>query len=187
MKINGSEIKPGDLIEHQGELWLAAKTNAVKPGKGPAYNQVELKGLKDGRKLNERFRSSETVEKVTLDIRDFSFLYSEGDALIFMDVETFEQLSVPAGLVGDAAAYLTEGRVVAIEMHEEAPIHLRMPEQAIVAVAETTPAQKGQTASASYKPAIADNGVRVMVPSYISPGDRIVVDTSSGGFIRRAD
>jgi elongation factor P len=187
MKINGNEIKPGNVIEHDGSLWVAVKTMAVKPGKGGAFNQVELKNLINGTKLNERFRSSETVERVRLEQKDFQFLYAEGDNLVFMDNETYEQLQLQKDFVGDRAAFLQDGMKVTVELHEERPIGIQLPEQVTLTVAEADPVVKGQTAASSYKPAILENGVRVMVPPFVAAGERIVVETTEVTYLRRAD
>jgi elongation factor P len=186
-KINGNEIRPGNVIEHDGGLWVAVRTNAVKPGKGGAYNQVELKNLIDGTKLNERFRSAETVEKVRLEQKDFTFLYEQGDALVFMDTESYEQLELQKEFVGDRAAFLQDGMTVTVELYEEKPIGISLPQQVTLAVAEADPVVKGQTAASSYKPAILENGVRVLVPPFVSAGERIVVDTDEITYLRRAD
>jgi elongation factor P len=186
-KINGNEIRPGNVIEHDGGLWVAVRTNAVKPGKGGAYNQVELKNLIDGTKLNERFRSAETVEKVRLEQKDFTFLYEQGDALVFMDTESYEQLELQKEFVGDRAAFLQDGMTVTVELYEEKPIGISLPQQVTLAVAEADPVVKGQTAASSYKPAILENGVRVLVPPFVSAGERIVVDTDQITYLRRAD
>jgi elongation factor P len=186
-KINGNEIRPGNVIEHDGGLWVAVRTNAVKPGKGGAYNQVELKNLIDGTKLNERFRSAETVEKVRLEQKDFTFLYEQGDALVFMDTESYEQLELQKEFVGDRAAFLQDGMTVTVELYEEKPIGISLPQQVTLAVAEADPVIKGQTAASSYKPAILENGVRVLVPPFVSAGERIVVDTDQITYLRRAD
>jgi elongation factor P len=187
MKINGNEIRPGNVIEHNGSLWVAVKTNAVKPGKGGAYNQVELKNLIDGTKLNERFRSAETVERVRLEQKEFTFLYEQGDALVFMDAETFEQLELQKDFVGERAAFLQDGMTVTVELYEERPIGISLPDQVTLAVAEAEPVVKGQTAASSYKPAVLENGVRVMVPPFIEAGERIIVDTNDISYVRRAD
>ena len=187
MKINGNEIKPGNVIEHDGGLWVAVKTMAVKPGKGGAFNQVELKNLINGTKLNERFRSSETVEKVRLEQKDFQFLYAEGDALIFMDNVSYEQLQLEKDFVGDRAAFLQDGMTVTLEMHEERPIGIRLPEQVVLTIVEADPVVKGQTAASSYKPAILENGVRILVPPFIASGERVIVDTTEVTYLRRAD
>lgn len=186
-KINGNEIRPGNVIEHDGGLWVAVKTNAVKPGKGGAYNQVELKNLINGTKLNERFRAAETVEKVRLEQKDFNFLYEQGDSLIFMDTETYEQLELQKDFVGDRAAFLQDGMTVTVELYEEKPIGISLPQQVTLQIAEADPVVKGQTAASSYKPAVLENGVRVLVPPFISAGERIVVDTDEITYLRRAD
>ncbi len=187
MKINGNEIRPGAVIEHNNSLWVAVKTQAVKPGKGPAYNQVELKNLINGSKLNERFRSSETVEKVRLEQKDFQFLYPQDDMLVFMDTDTYEQMELQREFVGERAAFLQDGMKVVVEMHEGRPIGISLPDQVTLAVTEADPVVKGQTAASSYKPAILENGVRVMVPPFVSSGERIIVDTNELVYIRRAD
>ncbi|EIM77646.1 elongation factor P [Nitratireductor rhodophyticola] len=187
MKINGNEIRPGNVIEHNGGLWVAVKTNAVKPGKGGAYNQVELKNLIDGTKLNERFRAAETVERVRLEQKDFSFLYEQEDALVFMDSETYEQLELQKDFVGDRAAFLQDGMTVTVELYEEKPIGISLPDQVTLTIAEADPVVKGQTAASSYKPAVLENGVRVMVPPFIEAGEKIVVDTNEITYLRRGE
>lgn len=187
MKINGNEIRPGNVIEHQGTIWVAVKINAVKPGKGGAFAQVEFKNLIDGRKLNERFRATETVERVRLEQKDFTFLYEEGDNLVFMDAETYEQLELNKEFVGERAAFLQDGMPVVVELHEERPIGIQLPDQVTLEVTETEPHIKGQTQSSSYKPAMMDNGVRCMVPPFISVGEKIVVDTNEITYVKRAD
>lgn len=187
MKINGNEIRPGNVIEHNNSLWVAVKTQAVKPGKGPAYNQVELKNLINGSKLNERFRSSETVEKVRLEQKDFQFLYPQDDMLVFMDTGTYEQMELQQEFVGERAAFLQDGMKVVVEMHEGLPIGISLPDQVTLAVTEADPVVKGQTAASSYKPAVLENGVRVMVPPFVTAGERIIVDTNELVYIRRAE
>lgn len=187
MKINGNEIKPGNVIEHDGSLWAAVKTSHVKPGKGGAFAQVELKNLIDGRKLNERFRASETVERVRLEQKDFQFLYAEGEMLVFMDNETYEQLELQQEFVGDRSAFLQDGMIVTVELHEERPIGIRLPDTVVLEVVEADAVVKGQTAASSYKPAVMDNGVRVMVPPFITTGERIIVDTNEITYVKRAD
>jgi len=186
-KINGNEIRPGNVIEHNGGLWVAVKTMAVKPGKGGAYNQVELKNLIDGTKLNERFRSAETVEKVRLEQKDFTFLYEQGDMLVFMDSETYEQLELQKDFVGERAAFLQDGMTVTVELYEDRPIGVSLPQQVTLQVAEADPVVKGQTAASSYKPAVLENGVRILVPPFVSAGEKIVVDTDEITYLRRAD
>ena len=187
MKINGNQITPGMVIQHDGGLWAAVKTNAVKPGKGGAFNQVELKNLIDGRKLNERFRADETVERVRLEQKDFQFLYAEGDDLVFMDTDTYDQITLATDFIGERAAFLQDGMTVTVEMHEERPIGVRLPDQVTLQIVEADPVVKGQTAASSYKPAKLENGLRVMVPPFIASGERIVVDTNEVTYLRRAD
>ena len=188
MKINGNAIRPGNVIEHEKSLWVAVKTQHVKPGKGGAFAQVELKNLIDGRKLNERFRSSDTVERVTLEQKEFQFLYEQGDALVFMDQNTYEQIELQKDWVGeDQVRFLQDGMAVTIEFHEERPIGIELPESVVLEVVETEPTVKGQTASGSYKPAKASNGMRIMIPPYMDVGEKIVVATDTGEYLRRAD
>ena len=187
-KINGNTIKPGMVIQVNGGLWVVTKASHVKPGKGGAFANVEAKNLETGNKLNERFRSEDKVERVTLDQKDFSYLYEQGDALVFMDDENYEQTELQKDWVGeDRVAYLQDGMKVTIELHEGRPIGLSLPDQVTLTVAETEPTVKGQTASSSYKPAMADNGVRIMIPPYMSAGERIIVDTTTGEYVRRAE
>jgi elongation factor P len=187
MKINGNEIKPGNIISHQNGLWVAVKTNAVKPGKGGAFNQVELKNLIDGRKLNERFRASETVEKIRLDQKPHTYLYAEGDMLVFMNSENYEQINLQAEFIGTRAAFLTDGMEVQLEFHEDQPISVSLPDQVVLEISETEPVVKGQTAANSYKPAILENGVRTTVPPFVNVGERILVMTEDGSYVKRAD
>lgn len=187
MKINGNEIRPGNVIEHQGSIWVAVKTQAVKPGKGPAYAQVELKNLVNGTKLNERFRSSETVERVRLEQKDYQFLYKQDEMLVFMDNDTYEQLEIAVDFVGDRAAFLQDGMTVTVESYEDKPLGISLPDHVTLEVAEADPVVKGQTASASYKPAVLENGVRVMVPPFVVAGEKIIVDTNELTYVRRVD
>lgn len=187
MKINGNEIRPGDVVEHAGGLWAAVRTAHVKPGKGGAFNQVELKNLIDGTKLNERFRAAETVERIRLEMKDFTFLYAEGDSLVFMDAESYEQLELQKDFVGDRAAFLQDGMKVTVKMHEERAIGIALPDQVTLLITEADPVVKGQSASSSYKPAVMENGIRVMVPPFIDAGEKIVVDTNEITYVRRAD
>lgn len=187
MKISGVDIRPGNIIEYEGGLWRAVKIQHTQPGKGGAYMQVELKNLIDGRKTNVRFRSSETVERVRLDTKDFQFLFAEGDQLTFMDKETYDQVSLPRDLLGEAADFLQDGMDVIMETYEEKPISVQLPEQVEALIVEADAVVKGQTASSSYKPAILDNGVRIMVPPHIASGTRVVVDVYEREYVRRAD
>ena len=187
MKINAVEIRPGNILEYETGLWRAVKIQHTQPGKGGAYMQVELKNLIDGRKTNIRFRSAETVEKVRLDTKDFQFLFADGDALTFMDKETYEQVTLDTGILGDAAAFLQDGMDVVMELWEERPISVQLPDTIEAMIVEADAVVKGQTASSSYKPAILENGVRVMVPPHIGAGTRIVVDVYEQTYVKRAE
>lgn len=187
MKINGNEIRPGNVIMHQDRLWVAVKVDHVKPGKGGAYAQVELKAIQGTTKLNERFRSAETVERVTLEQRDFQFLYAQGEQLVFMNTETYEQIELESDFVGERAAFLQDGMMVTVEMYEETPLGIQLPAQVTLEVTDTEPVVKGQTAANSFKPATLENGVKTMVPPFVGIGQKIIVDTSEVTYIRRAD
>ncbi|MCB2100057.1 MAG: elongation factor P [Rhodobacterales bacterium] len=187
MKINGNAVRPGMVIEHQGRLWRAVKIQHTQPGKGGAYLQVELKEVRDGTKLNERFRSSETVERVRLDQKDYQYLFADGDMFTFMDMESFDQIAINGDLIGeDQVAFLQEGMTVVIESYEESPIGVQLPDTVVLEVAEADAVVKGQTASSSYKPAVMENGVRVMVPPHIEAGTRIEVNTADATYVGRA-
>ncbi len=187
MKISGVDIRPGNIIEYEGGIWRAVKIQHTQPGKGGAYMQVEMKNLMDGRKTNVRFRSAETVERVRLDTKDFQFLYHDDDMLVFMDTQTYDQVSLPKDLLGEAAEFLQDGMDVVMELYNERPISVQLPDQIEATIVEADAVVKGQTASSSYKPAVLDNGVRVMVPPHIASGTRIVVDVYNREYVRRAE
>ena len=187
MKISGVDIRPGNIIEYEGGIWRAVKIQHTQPGKGGAYMQVEMKNLQDGRKTNVRFRSADTVERVRMDTKDFQFLYHDGDALVFMDKDNYEQINLPADLVGEAAAFLQDGMDVTLELWDEKPISVALPDQVEATIVEADAVVKGQTASSSYKPALLDNGVRVMVPPHIESGTRIVVDVYERTYVGKAN
>ena len=186
MKVNGNAIKPGNVVGHKNGLWVATKTSHVKPGKGGAFAQIELKSLKDGSKLNERFRSSENVEKVILEETPYVFLYKENDSLIFMNNQTFEQISVNIDMIGDQAAFLQDGMNVIINIYNENPVSIIMPDNCIEEIVEADAVIKGQTVSSSFKPAILKNGVKVMVPGHIEVGTKIVVRPSDCTYVEKA-
>ena len=187
MKINGNAIRPGMVIEHQGRLWRAVKIQHTQPGKGGAYLQVELKDLESNTKLNERFRSSETVERATLEQRAYQYLYTDGNTYTFMDNETYEQVELPADFLGeDQIPYLQESMTVEIESHEGRPIGMALPQTVVCEIVEADAVVKGQTASSSYKPAVLDNGVRTLVPPHIETGTRVVINTEDGSYVERA-
>jgi len=187
MKISGVDIRPGNIIEYEKGLWKVAKIQHTQPGKGGAYMQVEMKNLVDGRKTNVRFRSADTVEKVRLDTKDFQYLYNDGDFLVFMDQENYEQINLNAEMFGDEAAFLQDGMQVTLELYEEKPISVQLPDQIEAEIVEADAVVKGQTASSSYKPAVLDNGVRVMVPPHIGAGTRIIVDVYAREYVKKAD
>ncbi|MBO9518942.1 MAG: elongation factor P [Porphyrobacter sp.] len=186
MKISGVDIRPGNILEYEGGIWKVAKIQHTQPGKGGAYMQVEMKNLQDGRKTNVRFRSADTIERVRLDTKDFQYLYSEGDMLVFMDKDTYDQIQLPTDLIGDAAAFLEDGMEVMLELWEEKPISVQLPDQVEATIVEADAVVKGQTASSSYKPAVLENGVRVMVPPHIESGTRIVVDVYERTYVGKA-
>jgi elongation factor P len=186
MKINGNEIRPGYVLEHNDRIWLVARAEHVKPGKGPAYQQVELKDLVDGTKLNERFRAAETVERVRLEEKEYQFLYEEDGQLNVMDQESFEQITIDAALLGYSLPFLQEGMALTVQTYEGRPLIVRLPETAILEVVEADPVVKGQPAAASYKPAVLENGVRIMVPPHIEAGTRVVVNVAEQTYVERA-
>tara|TARA_B100001248_G_scaffold253356_1_gene230523 strand:+ start:393 stop:956 length:564 start_codon:yes stop_codon:yes gene_type:complete len=185
-KINGNEIKPGNVLEHDSGLWAAVKVEHVKPGKGGAFVQVELRNLRTGSKLNERFRSADKVERVRLEQKDQQFLYETDGLLVFMDVETFEQIELPADLLGDRRPFLQDGMTIAVEFFDEEAINATLPQKVTCIVAETEPVVKGQTAANSFKPAILENGIKVMVPPFIDQEEKINVNTETLEYSERA-
>ena len=187
MKIDGNAIRPGMVIEHKGCLWRTIKTEHTQPGKSGAYMQVELKDIRTGTKLNERFRASEKVERATLEQREQQYLFSDGDIHTFMDNETYEQTELDTELIGeDQVSFLQDGMVVILESHEGTPLGVQMPSSVVLQVVEADAVVRGQTASSSFKPAVMDNGMRVMVPPHIESGTRIVVNTADRTYIERA-
>jgi elongation factor P len=186
-KISGVDIRPGNILEYEKGIWKVAKIQHTQPGKGGAFMQVEMKNLIDGRKTNVRFRSADTVEKVRLDTKDFQYLYADGDALVFMDKDNYEQINLDKDLLGDAADFLQDGMDVVLELWDERPVSVELPGQIEATIVEADAVVKGQTASSSYKPAVLDNGVRVMVPPHIASGTRIIVDVYERTYVGKAD
>src|SRR5581483_4420017 len=186
-KITGNEISPGTLLGYDGGLWIAVKTQKVKPGKGGAYNQVELKHVTQGTKLNQRFRSDETVEEVWLEKKDFQFLFANGDMLTFMDMNTYDQIELSKEFVGDQAQFLQEGMKTLVQLYEGKPIGIALPPNVVLAVTEADPVLKGGTAAPSYKGAVLENGMKIQVPPFIEAGKKIVVSTEDGSYVRRAE
>ena len=185
-KINGNEIRPGNVLEHNGGLWTAVKVDHVKPGKGGAFAQVELRNLRNGSKLNERFRSADKIERVRLEQKDQQFLFEDDGMLHFMDAETFEQISLPAEILGERRPFLQDGMTITVEFHDNEALNATLPQKVTCRVAETEPVVKGQTAANSFKPAVLDNGVKVQVPPFVGPDEDIVVNTETMEYAERA-
>ena len=185
-KINGNEIRPGNVLEHNGGLWAAVKVDHVKPGKGGAFAQVELRNLRNGSKLNERFRSADKVERVRLEQKDQQFLYEDDGMLVFMDAETYEQIQLPSELLGDRRPFLQDGMTILVEFYDDEALNAKVPQKVTCQIAETEPVVKGQTAANSFKPATLDNGVKVMVPPFVGPEEMIVVNTDTMEYSERA-
>lgn len=186
MKISGNAVRTGNILEYNGKLWVVTKTQHTQPGKGGAYMQVEMKGLLDGMKLHERFRSAETVERVHLDERPFQYLYADGDDVVLMDQDTYDQIHIERDFVGESAVFLQEGMVVNVSMYEGRPVGVQLPDSVTLTISEADPVVKGQTASSSYKPAVLENGVRIMVPPHIAAGMRVVINTEDFSYVERA-
>ncbi len=185
MKINASEIRVGMLLEYKNDLWQVLKTQHVKPGKGGAFAQVEMKSLNKNTKLNERFRSSETVEKAAVEEEKFNFLYSDENSYFFMNPKSFDQIEIKRDVVGEKGKLLTENLEVNISFNNEIPISVDLPNQVTCKIETTDAALKGQTASSSYKPATLDNGLNIQVPPFIEPGDKILIDTRNLTYIKK--
>jgi len=185
MKILGNEIKPGMIIEHKNDLWSVLKAQHVKPGKGGAFNQVELKSIKKETKLNERFRSSDSVERAILDEKKFNFLYEDGYNCHFMDQTNFEQIQINKSLLGEKSKLLRENMEVNVQFYEDQALSIDLPTSVELTIASTDAAIKGQTASSSYKPATLENGINIMVPPFINSGDKIILDTRTLEYVKK--
>lgn len=187
MKINGNSVKPGMIVEHKNDLWVVTKSQSVKPGKGGAFNQVEMKSLKNGSKLNERFRASEEVERVRVDEEKFQYLYQQENKLIFMNLTDYEQMELDVEFIGNKIDLLRENDEVILEMYDEKPIGIQLPNTLIFEVSETEAVVKGQTAASSNKPAVLENGLRVMVPPFIEQGEKVIINTEDLTYLKRAE
>ena len=185
MKILGNEIKPGMVIEHKEDLWSVLKAQHVKPGKGGAFNQVELKSIKKGTKLNERFRSSDSIERAILDDRKFNFLYEDEKNCHFMEQTNFEQIQINKSLLGEKKKLLKENMEVNVQFHDDQPLSIELPSSVELKIETTDAAIKGQTASSSYKPATLENGIKIMVPPFINSEDKILLDTRTLEYIKK--
>ncbi len=186
MKVNANTLRAGQVLEHNGKLWVVAKTAIVQPGKGGAFIQVEMKDVRSGTKTIERFRTQETVERARLDEHEMQFLFADGDSFTFMDNESFEQITITRDLIGEPAVFLQDGMAVTVQMYEGSPLSVELPATVTLGIIEAEPVVKGQTASSSYKPAILENGVKVMVPPHIESGTRIVINTADATYLERA-
>ena len=185
MKINANEIRVGMLLEHKDDLWQVLKTQHVKPGKGGAFAQIEMKSVNKNTKLNERFRSSETVEKASVEEINFNYLYEDENNYFFMSPKSFEQIEIKKDIVGDKGKLLSENLEVSVSFYNENPISIDLPNQVNCKIESTDVALKGQTVSSSYKPAVLDNGLNIQVPPFIEAGDEVVVDTRNLEYIKK--
>ena len=185
MKILGNEIKPGMIIEHKNDLWSVLKTQHVKPGKGGAFNQVELKSLKKGTKLNERFRSGDSIERAILDEKKFNFLYEDKNSCHFMDQTNFEQIAINKSLLGEKNKLLKENMEVKVSFYEDQALTVDLPTSVELTIESTDATIKGQTASSSYKPATLENGISIQVPPFINSGDAIILDTRTLEYVKK--
>ena len=186
MKIDGGAVRMGMVIEWQDKLWLVVKHEIRTPGNLRSFNQVELKDIKTGTKNTPRFASDEKIERVSLESKDYNFLFADGDVLTFMDNETYEQVTMNKDMLGERIAFLQDGMKVEIETYEGRPLSVKLPAKVVLKIVEADPVVRGQTAASSYKPAIMENGIRVMVPPFIASGESIVVDTTSLEYVERA-
>ena len=187
MKVNGNAVKPGMIVEHKGELWSVTKSQSVKPGKGGAFNQVEMKNIKTNSKLNERFRSSEEVERVRVDEETYQYLYQQDEKLILMNTTSFEQIELDKEFVGEKLALLSENDEVILEIYNEKPIGIQLPKTLSLIVKDTEAVVKGQTAASSNKPAVLENGLRIMVPPFIEQGEKIIINTEDLSYLKRVE
>jgi elongation factor P len=186
LKVIASSIRKGNIIEQDGKLYVVVSAENIHPGKGTPVSQIEMRRISDGIKISERFKTTDQVERATVEERNFNYLYEDGDGFHFMNPENYDQVQVPKDVVGGAAAYLQENMLVKLSLHDLTPIAVQLPQRATLEVVETEPVTKGQTASSSYKPAMLSNGVRTAVPPHISTGTRIVVMTEDGSYVERA-
>lgn len=186
MKVNANTLRAGNVIDYNGKLWVVLKNEIMTPGKGAAVAQVEMRDIRSGAKDNVRFRTQETVERVRLDQSDYQFLYQEDEDYHFMNQETFEQIMISGEIIGYPKVFLQEGMIVEVETFEGEPLGVTLPDSVTLEITEAEPVVKGQTATTSYKPAIVENGEKVMVPPHIESGQRIVVKTEDGSYVERA-
>lgn len=186
MKVIASQIRKGNVVEVDGQLYAVLSSENFHPGKGTPTTQIDMRRISDGIKVSQRYKTTEQLERAFVEDHDYQYLYADGDGFTFMNGENFEQVTVPKDVVGDYAPYLQENMTVRLSMYEGVPIAIELPQRVTLEVVETEPTMKGQTASSSYKPAVLSNGVRTLVPGHITPGTRIVVMTADGSYAERA-
>ena len=186
MRVIASSIRKGNVIEQDGKLYVVVSAENIHPGKGTPVSQIEMRRISDGVKISERYKTTDQVEKATIEERNYTYLYEDGDGYHFMNPETYDQVQVSKDVVGDAAAYLQESMTVKLSMHDTNPVSIALPQRVTLEVVDTEPMTKGQTASSSYKPAVLSNGVRTTVPPHITVGTRVVVMTEDGSYAERA-
>jgi len=186
LKVIASQIRKGNVVDVDGQLYVVLSAENFHPGKGTPTTQIDMRRISDGIKTSQRYKTTEQVERAFVEDHDYQYLYKDGDGFTFMNGETFDQIGVPADIVGDMAPYLQENMTVKLSLHEGVPIAIELPQRVTLEVVETEPTMKGQTASSSYKPAILSNGVRTLVPGHITPGARIIVMTADGSYAERA-
>jgi elongation factor P len=186
VKVIASQIRKGNVVEVDGQLYAVLSAENFHPGKGTPTTQIDMRRISDGIKVSQRYKTTEQLERAFVEDQDFQYLYEDGEGITFMNGETFDQVTVPKDIVGDQAPYLQENMTVRLSMHEGNPIAIELPQRVTLEVVETEPTMKGQTASSSYKPAVLSNGVRTLVPGHIVPGTRIVVMTADGAYAERA-
>ena len=186
MRVIASSIRKGNVIEQNGQLYVVLSAENIHPGKGTPVSQIEMRRISDGVKISERYKTTDQVERATIEDRNYNYLYEDADGFHFMNNETYDQVQVPKDVVGNAAPYLQENMTVKLSMHDTTPVAITLPQRVTLEVVETEPVTKGQTASSSYKPAILSNGVRSAVPPHVTVGTRIVVMTADGSYVERA-
>jgi len=186
VKVQASSLRQGNVVEVEGKLYVVLRAENIHPGKGTPVTQLDMRRISDGTKISERYRTTEQVERAFIEQADYQYLFQDGEGYTFMNAESYEQVTVPADVIGEQAVYLAENMTVKLSLHEGVPVAIELPSRVVLEVTETEPAMKGQTATSSYKPAVLSNGVRTAVPPYISAGTRIVVMTEDGSYVERA-
>jgi elongation factor P len=186
VKVAASSLRKGSVVDLNGKLYVVLTAQNIHPGKGTPVTQLDMRRIADGVKVSERYRTTETVERAFVDDREYSFLYNDGEGYHFMEPSTYDQIVVPPEIIGEADKYLQDGMLVHVQTHEGVPISIELPARVTLEIVETEPVVKGQTASGSYKPAVLNNGLRIMIPTYITAGTKVVVHTETGEYMERA-